>query len=229
MNPARGPLVERLLAQAARRLSAAGLHPLRLRDDIVAAFDASVREGDAANDIRIALNPADYRRLSPELAAFREDMRTLLNARAAERGWSSVDAIELSFAADVSVPGGSSSVDARFVHRRLLPAVPPANATRRLTPIRNLRLQLPGGEAISVSHLPFTIGRAPGNDLVLASMAVSRAHAEIYRAPDGIAVRDLGSHNGIIVANERLREAPLVDGTAFTVGDVELRVRFEAQ
>jgi pSer/pThr/pTyr-binding forkhead associated (FHA) protein len=103
------------------------------------------------------------------------------------------------------------------------------NATRRLAPLRGLRLILPGGESIPVAHVPFTIGRAPGNDLVLASLAISRDHAEILSTEDGIVVRDLGSHNGLTVGGERREQLRLVDGTAFSVGDVELYARFDAQ
>ena len=60
----RVPLVERLLARAAQRLSSAGLHPLRLRDEVVAAYDAAVLSGDAPNDIDVALNQRDFQHVA---------------------------------------------------------------------------------------------------------------------------------------------------------------------
>jgi hypothetical protein len=156
-------------------------------------------------------------------------MQSLLTARAGDRRWALLTALTLSLAPDPSVPRGSSRVEARFTHPDAATPRSNANATRRLAPIRGLRLVLPGGESIPVAHVPFTIGRAPGNDLVLGSMAISRDHAEITSTPDGVIVRDLGSANGITAGGRRQEQVMLVDGATFGLGDVELYVRFDAQ
>lgn len=226
----RGPgFVERTLQQAARRLSAAGLHPLRLRDDIIAAFDKGVHGNDAPNQLRVALNPADHARLGPELDAFRDDMQAVLTERASLRGWSTIAVLQLQFLADSSVRHGGSQIESRFVHYQHVPVSPAIHSTRRLTLVRDLRLLLPGGEVIHVRHLPFSIGRTSDNDLVLASMAVSRTHAELASAPPSVVVRDRGSFNGVVIDGQRVDEAPLADGMVLSIGDVELTVRFDAE
>lgn len=89
-------------------------------------------------------------------------------------------------------------------------------------------LRLPGGESIPVSCFPFTIGRAPDNKLPLASFAVSRHHATLTRDDEGLKLQDVGSRNGIVVEGERKTEVRLVPGSAFILGDIELRLEEHA-
>ncbi|HEY6555229.1 MAG TPA: FHA domain-containing protein, partial [Vicinamibacteria bacterium] len=49
---------------------------------------------------------------------------------------------------------------------------------------------------VRVHPLPFRIGRRPGLELVLSAESVSKTHAEIYWADDGLHLRDLESTNG---------------------------------
>ncbi|HSD26888.1 MAG TPA: EAL domain-containing protein [Vicinamibacteria bacterium] len=72
--------------------------------------------------------------------------------------------------------------------------------------------------------LPFRIGRSAGLELVLPSVHVSKAHAEIYSDGLAIRVRDLGSRNGTFLNREQVTDAPLHDGDVLHVGDLEFRV-----
>jgi EAL domain-containing protein (putative c-di-GMP-specific phosphodiesterase class I) len=72
--------------------------------------------------------------------------------------------------------------------------------------------------------LPFRIGRAAGLQLVLQSVHVSKAHAEIYTDGLALRVRDLGSRNGTFLNREPVTDAPLHDGDVLHVGDFEFRV-----
>lgn len=219
------PLFERLLDQAARRLSAAGLHPLQLRDGILEAFEGAVEGGDAPNDLNAALHPDDFRRLRPELAIFRAEMLQALAERSRLAGYRTVGERQLRFVSDQSVSAGTVRVRARFAHQPSAPVVRgPSTATRRLAPVRDLYFRLAGGERVRVTHVPFFIGRGPENDLVLASMAVSRNHAELTRDASGLILRDMGSRNGIMVGGERRNEVAVTPGLQFTIGDVDLSV-----
>jgi EAL domain-containing protein (putative c-di-GMP-specific phosphodiesterase class I) len=90
-------------------------------------------------------------------------------------------------------------------------------------------LQSPMGETgelerTLVQPVPFTIGRAPGLALVLPSVHVSKAHAEIYS--DGLALRikDLGSRNGTFLNHLPVTDAPLHEGDALGIGSYEFRI-----
>jgi ABC-type multidrug transport system ATPase subunit/pSer/pThr/pTyr-binding forkhead associated (FHA) protein len=68
-----------------------------------------------------------------------------------------------------------------------------------------------------------TIGRAPGNDLVLPHPSVSGRHAVIRRQQDGtFAIQDLGSTNGTYIDGQRVQTAVARPGQSITVGAVTL-------
>lgn len=56
---------------------------------------------------------------------------------------------------------------------------------------------------ISVSHVPFCIGRRPDKDLVLDDSRCSRDHARIVREDDGFYIVDEGSKQGTFVNGEQ--------------------------
>lgn len=66
------------------------------------------------------------------------------------------------------------------------------------------------------------IGREEDNDLVLASAACSRYHAEITFEGGIPKIVDLGSTNGIVIQDQRVPDYLLSDGLKLTLGDHEL-------
>ena len=72
--------------------------------------------------------------------------------------------------------------------------------------------------------LPFRIGRASGQQLVLPSAHVSKAHAEIYTDGLALRVRDLGSRNGTFLNHESVADSTLHEGDVLHVGDYEFRL-----
>ncbi len=69
-----------------------------------------------------------------------------------------------------------------------------------------------------------TVGTAEGNTLRLADPTVSRYHVELEALADGVAVRDLGSTNGVVLGAARLREALLTESADLDLGRTRLRV-----
>jgi pSer/pThr/pTyr-binding forkhead associated (FHA) protein len=68
-----------------------------------------------------------------------------------------------------------------------------------------------------------TIGREPGNDLVLDSPIVSGRHARLTLANGVWTITDLGSINGTWVDGERVEESlQLAPGSEVRLGDVVL-------
>ncbi|GER87867.1 hypothetical protein KDW_20290 [Dictyobacter vulcani] len=65
-----------------------------------------------------------------------------------------------------------------------------------------------------------TIGRDANNSIVLTDMVASRRHAEVYSAPDGFYIRDMGSSNGIVVNQTQIqRPCRLSHGDHITLGN----------
>jgi len=83
--------------------------------------------------------------------------------------------------------------------------------------------------SVPVENFPFTIGRQPGNSLVLPELAISRRHALINRIGDRYIIEDLHSINGIMVNGRNCDTAVLKKGDVIRIGTVELIVSSEEE
>lgn len=82
-----------------------------------------------------------------------------------------------------------------------------------------------GGKLVAkvpVDRFPFTIGREPGNGLVIAEKEISRRHALINRVGKTYIVEDLHSVNGVLVNARRCDTAVLHPGDVITIGLVNV-------
>lgn len=77
---------------------------------------------------------------------------------------------------------------------------------------------------LTIRKLPFRIGRREGLELSLPHESVSKEHAEIYGAEDGLHVRDLHSTNGTFANEVRVQDAPIHEGDLLRFAEFELRV-----
>jgi pSer/pThr/pTyr-binding forkhead associated (FHA) protein len=65
------------------------------------------------------------------------------------------------------------------------------------------------------------VGRTPDAVIAIDSPSVSRSHARIVVAADGVTIEDLGSKNGTYVNGERISgSVPLSDGQEIRIGAV---------
>jgi signal transduction histidine kinase len=78
------------------------------------------------------------------------------------------------------------------------------------------------GRQVPVFLAPFTIGRAPDNDLSLPDLAVSRLHARIIPDGDALALQDLESRFGVYLDGSRVQRAVLRDAARLKIGDTLL-------
>ncbi len=69
-----------------------------------------------------------------------------------------------------------------------------------------------------------TVGRDPSSDLILNDVKCSRRHAVLEAGPQGLAIRDAGSANGVYVNGARVERMALQDGDVVRLGDIEIRV-----
>lgn len=77
---------------------------------------------------------------------------------------------------------------------------------------------------VELSGTLAALGRDPSSDLVLNDPKCSRRHAVIEAGPDGMAIRDAGSANGIYVNGKKVERAKLADGDEVRLGDVVVKV-----
>ncbi len=77
---------------------------------------------------------------------------------------------------------------------------------------------------VPIARLPFRIGRRAGLELRLPYESVSKEHAEIYFAGNGLHVRDLQSTNGTFANQVRVQDTAIHEGDVLRFADCELRV-----
>jgi pSer/pThr/pTyr-binding forkhead associated (FHA) protein len=108
--------------------------------------------------------------------------------------------------------------------------VPPSSIGPAPTgPITSIRLtgqlgkfQIPVGE--------FTIGRGQEASIRVDSREISRVHATLRIAADGVSVEDRNSANGTFVNGTRIMsQTPMAHGDLLSLAAVEFRVTFESE
>lgn len=75
------------------------------------------------------------------------------------------------------------------------------------------------GERFGIGDKPVTFGRKAGNTVVIASVSVSRVHAEVRREGHGFVLYDRGSSNGTRVNGEPVTSHVLQPGDEIAIGD----------
>jgi type II secretory pathway predicted ATPase ExeA len=73
-----------------------------------------------------------------------------------------------------------------------------------------------------IRSVPFSIGRAPGNGLVIDDASVSRRHALVDRVDGHYVIDDLNSRNGVLVNGRKRETAPLKSGDIINIGHARL-------
>jgi len=78
-------------------------------------------------------------------------------------------------------------------------------------------------EAAVLKEIPLakgslSIGRSPGNDVVIDNLAVSGHHAKLSLDQDHYVIEDMSSLNGTFVNNQRIRRSQLKDGDEILIG-----------
>jgi hypothetical protein len=84
-----------------------------------------------------------------------------------------------------------------------------------------------GSHEVELSGTVATLGRDPASDLVLNDAKCSRRHAVVEAGPEGLAIRDAGSANGVFVNGKKVERSPLVAGDVVRLGEVTLKVLAE--
>jgi hypothetical protein len=230
-DESRLPRIERILDLTARKVSGGSLHPLEIIQRVSEAVESRARDGIVPNEVTIAFNDADFERYQPGLAALRQEIDGALDDIERRRGLRRIGEREVWFERSTATAEGRPGISARFTdtkHRSAGVGSAPPGSTRRVARLDGTSLVVDGIDRVTLTHAPFTIGRGPGNDLVLTSLSVSRNHAEIVREGEALVLRDLDSRNGISVDGNRYSSVRLSDGIVVSVGDVSVRIEMRS-
>jgi hypothetical protein len=78
------------------------------------------------------------------------------------------------------------------------------------------------GTTIPLTEAEYVIGRHPDNTIQLTDLGVSSYHARIFRGPDGYAIEDMKSRNGVWVNGARAYHVVLQNGDTIRLGATDL-------
>jgi pSer/pThr/pTyr-binding forkhead associated (FHA) protein len=109
---------------------------------------------------------------------------------------------------------------------RVQDAIPEEEATVEMAPAEKLYLVSPLFDDMYLEKgKPVRIGRLPKNELVLPSKLVSRYHATIDWVQGHFILKDLGSSNGTILNDRKIKEAQLKAGDEIGIGPFHFNVK----
>src|SRR2546428_1000827 len=83
------------------------------------------------------------------------------------------------------------------------------------------------GHEIELDGTVAILGRDPSCDLVLNDVKCSRRHAVVEAGPQGLAIRDTGSANGVFLNGKKVDRSARSEGDVSRLGDVLLTVLSE--
>lgn len=237
-------LVERLMEGSFPRLLGGKLQPVELAKRLGLAMEAkqSVGLGKVVvpNHYVIYLNPQDFALFEPYRGELERELSAYLMAAARERRWSIGGRPSVRLEEDARVPARHPRILAERVEETRLGGSLDAKAldagltTKMAPPVRQkverhrAWLEAPeGGSRVPLQKLPFSLGRALDNDLVLEDKRVSRHHAQIRKRQSRLCLVDLDSTNGTYVNGELIKERLLEDGDLLSLGGYPLLLRLE--
>lgn len=221
--------LEQLIEGLFTRWAGHRIQPFEVRRQLLREMD----RGAVAGPRNLVLPNVYDVRLHPEdFAPYREVPVTLikefvdaLHARAGEMGGSFDGPLRIEITARDGVPPGEVRVEARVLplETRVKPraeTLPPPGSDD--VPRLRVLSGATGGEnqEFPLERPASTLGRDPGQTIVLADPSVSRAHARIELGPSGAVIVDLGSTNGTVLNGRLLRSdrAPLRGGDRIQMG-----------
>jgi hypothetical protein len=237
-------LVERIMEGGLTKLLRDQLHPAELAKKLGRAMEDGQRVGVGKvyvpNDYTVQLSPEDFGTYEPYRASFEREFAQYLVELARERHFTLPSRPIVRLLADDSVPKRQVRVATHLVEpgkisvSSLDETLSGHTARLDLLSLDSAQIQQAwlsyeaGGmepERVLIDHLPYTLGRALDNDLVLEDRRVSRHHAQIKEIRRRLYVFDLESTNGTFVNRTRVKECVLNDGDVLSLGGCELTFR----
>ena len=232
--------IERVMKDAITQRLGGRLHPIEIARKLSQAMDANqtitAQRVLVPNLYAVHLNPGDVQAMEPFRATLEREMASYLAQAMEEEGLSSVAYPRVMLMEDPAIPRRKVMVDARIVESEHAASVGEEHGN-------TVRLQIPTTEALAgkawlvspgpagkelahlIAHLPFSLGRALDNDVVLEGRGTSRHHAQIRAVHGHIYLMDLSSTNGTYLNGQRVTESILKDGDIISLGSVQFVFR----
>jgi len=233
--------VERLMERTLTRTPHSRLQPVEIAKRLGRVMDAdqvvSTLGVRVPNIFDVELSPVDFQQFKPIQSSVTHELETYLSKVARDRLFvlASPPIVRLHSNQDLRV--GEFGVRAQMEdigpvsNGRLESPQPVAQHTRAMeipaqrvavAPRQRVAQLVAPDRSFHLEGSPVSVGRAPGNALVIDDRRVSRRHAELERETGQWVIRDLGSTNGTAVNGRLVRQAALHDGDRLSIGGYEV-------
>lgn len=234
--------LERVMKEAITQRLGGRLHPVEIARKLAQVMDANqtitAQRVLVPNLYTVRLNPTDLEALEPFRTTLERELASYLAQSMEEGGYSAVAYPRVQLLPGEEVPHRRVRVQGQIAEGNTeAQAEEQAGLTVRLQvpdgstlPGRAwLVLSALGGKQLTqpVERLPFSIGRALDNDLVLEGRGVSRHHAQLRALHGRPYLVDLGTTNGTFLNGRRVTETLLKDGDGISLGPARLLFRWE--
>ena len=174
------------------------------------------------NSFHVELSDSDLERLSPYDSAMAEELTNALRDHADQQSYVFPGPVSIAFEGAEDLTTGRfrvrSKAIAKVTHSATNTQVGRARALLVVNGVRH-PLDPPG----------LVVGRGTDADLRINDPGVSRRHIEYHVDNSGdrvrLAVRDLGSTNGMLVDGAKVPEAALHDGSTVKIGNTTMTVQ----
>ncbi|MCA9862219.1 MAG: FHA domain-containing protein [Thermomicrobiales bacterium] len=150
-----------------------------------------------ANEFVVSLHPADHAEFASWEIALARELENWLGEIAFRHGVTLLALPKVVLRSDAEVGRRMMRVAAAFNE------APATGANVSGPVVRLVPLSRPGN-VIVLTDCDTSVGRAPGNDLVISAAEISREHARLRRVGGELEVQDLGSRNGTWVNGTRV-------------------------
>jgi hypothetical protein len=203
--------LERLFSKPFSKTFKSGLQPVEIASRILRELDLSRRltgQGPvSANAIRVWLGPEDAERFDGFQQPLIHELEEAVRQHAVSEGYSFAGPVKVEIFLNDDLSLGEVEIAVRFIGGTAEP-----------------KFICSDGRSFPVGGRPLIIGRSPEVDVTINDSNVSRRHAEVWRTPEGVAIRDLGSTNGTIVNGHVIEAVSLSPRDEVSIGNVRFRI-----
>lgn len=176
------------------------------------------------NSFAIELSPVDFDRLQPYSRTLTDELVEMLREHADEQHYVFAGPVAIEFAQEDDLVTGRFRVRSHAIAQVVPGPTGPPTGSRP----SSVTLEV-NGTSHPLTAPGLVVGRGTEADLRINDPGISRRHAQFRvtsAQPPAVTVADLGSTNGTVVDGQRVRDAPLSDGSVVRLGNTDVVVRF---
>lgn len=171
------------------------------------------------NVFTVALGDHDHDRLSTYAEALGAELSAMVSEYAEEQHYAFLGPVSVEFERDSDLETGRFRLRSMAVAAAVPTKRPGAETTTHSASTGNAPWLEVGSTTYPLRSATTRIGRGTDCDLRIDDPGISRHHAEIRQHGGDVLIVDAGSTNGIVIDNERVQQARLVDGVRIQLGN----------